>query len=117
MPSVSRRPARSCALEAIVDVLGGKWKPGILFNLMTGPMRFAEMRRRLGPITEKMLAQQLRELVAEGVVQRIDHHEVPPHVEYALTPYGRTLQPILVQMGKWGEKHIARAQRAEATAD
>lgn len=97
----------SCSLEVIVAVLGGKWKPGILFNLLARPMRFAELRRQLG-VSEKVLVQQLRELEAHGVVSRAASHDVPPKVTYSLTEYGRTLRPILERMGRWGEAHLAR---------
>jgi DNA-binding HxlR family transcriptional regulator len=100
----------SCSLEVIVAVLGGKWKPGILFNLMVQPMRFAELRRKLG-VTEKVLTQQLRDLEAHGVVRREVSSDVPPRVTYSLTTYGRTLRPILRRMGTWGEAHLARLKK------
>lgn len=105
--SPSRVAHYSCSLEVIVAVLGGKWKPGILFNLLEKPLRFAELRRKLG-VTEKVLSQQLRDLEAHGVVERKATRDTPPAVSYMLTPYGRTLRPILVQMGAWGEKHLAK---------
>jgi len=101
-------------MEVIVDVLGGKWKPGILFNLLDKPFRFGELRRQLGPISEKTLMVQLRDLEREGVVSRTDFLEKPLHVEYALTEYGRSLAPILTMMGEWGDAHGRR--RAGETA-
>ncbi len=107
-PTSAPRVAQfSCSLEVIVAVLGGKWKPGILFNLIEGPHRFAELRRKLG-VTEKVLTHQLRELTSHGVVSRRVSGDVPPHVTYSLTPYGKTLRPILVRMGRWGEEHLER---------
>ena len=107
-PTSARRVIEySCSLEVIVAVLGGKWKPGILFNLLQAPMRFGELRRKLG-ITEKVLAQQLRELEGHGVVSRSASSDTPPRVTYALTPYGQTLRPILHRMGEWGEQHLER---------
>lgn len=94
-----------------LPVLGGKWKPGILFNLLVRPMRFAELHRKLG-VTEKVLTHQLRELEAHGVIARAVSNDVPPRVTYSLTKYGRTLKPILERMGRWGEEHLARLQRA-----
>jgi DNA-binding HxlR family transcriptional regulator len=105
--SAARVAGARCSLEAIVAVLGGKWKPGILFNLLERPLRFAELRRKLG-VTEKVLTQQLRELQAHGVVERHASPHIPPRVTYSLTPYGRTLRPILQRMGRWGEAHLAR---------
>lgn len=96
-------------------VLGGKWKPGILFNLMNEPLRFAALRRRLG-VSEKVLAQQLRELEAHGVLDRSVSSDVPPRVTYALTRYGLTLRPILERMGEWGEKHLAELRRQGKSA-
>ncbi len=114
-PTSAPRVAQfSCSLEVIVAVLGGKWKPGILFNLMEGPLRFAELRRKLG-VTEKVLTHQLRELEAHGVVTREASGDVPPRVTYSLTPYGRTLRPILVRMGQWGERHLERLNGSRPT--
>ena len=103
----------SCSLEVIVAVLGGKWKPGILFNLLESPMRFSALRKKLG-VSEKVLSQQLRELEAHGVVSRHATLDVPPRVTYSLTPYGRTLRPILERMGVWGERHLSRLRMAPA---
>ncbi len=99
----------TCPVEAVVDVIGGRWKTGILYNLLLRPHRFSALRRAMGPITEKMLIQQLRELEAQGVVQREVFHEVPPRVEYSLTAYGRTLGPTLEALRDWGEQHLRRA--------
>ncbi len=104
--SAPRVAAFSCSLEVIVAVLGGKWKPGILFNLMQAPMRFAELRGKLG-VSEKVLAQQLRQLEAHGVIARHAAKSASPSVTYSLTTYGRTLRPILERMGEWGERHLA----------
>jgi len=105
--SPARVASYSCSLEVIVAVLGGKWKPGILFNLLEAPTRFADLRRKLG-VSEKVLAQQLRELEGHGVVARHATTDVPPRVTYSLTAYGKTLRPILDRMGSWGEAHLAR---------
>jgi len=113
-PTSAPRVAQfSCSLEVIVAVLGGKWKPGILFNLMESPLHFAELRRKLG-VTEKVLTHQLRELEAHGVVARKVSGDRPPRVTYSLTPYGRTLRPILLRMGQWGELHLDWLNRARS---
>ncbi|MEV3854321.1 helix-turn-helix domain-containing protein [Streptomyces sp. NPDC050095] len=98
----------SCGLDAAVDVVGGKWKPMILWALHDAKtLRFGELRRALGTVTEKVLAQQLRELEADGVVHREVYPEVPPRVEYSLTALGESLNQALVPLGLWGEEHMA----------
>lgn len=92
-------------------VIGGKWKPLILYILQRdGRVRFNELNRRVTGITQKMLTQQLRELKGAGLVGRKLYPEVPPRVEYFITDYGKTLFPILKSMSSWGEKHRARYQ-------
>jgi DNA-binding HxlR family transcriptional regulator len=98
----------NCPVEATLDVIGGKWKVVILFWLKEATWRFAELRRRIPGISERMLTQQLRELERDGVVLRKVYAEVPPRVEYSLTPYGRTLRPITELMCEWGKKHLRR---------
>ncbi|WP_128379660.1 winged helix-turn-helix transcriptional regulator [Streptomyces cavernae] len=99
----------SCGLDAAVDVVGGKWKPMILWTLHAGgTLRFGELRRHISGVSEKMLTQQLRELEADGIVHREVHREVPPRVEYSLTALGGQLNAALVPLGEWGERHLAR---------
>jgi len=98
----------SCGLDAAVDVIGGKWKALILWELHTGPQRPGELRRRVAGISEKMLIQQLRALEADGIVHREFHHEVPPRVEYSLTAFGASLNAALLPLGDWGEQHMER---------
>lgn len=97
----------ACGLDAAVDVVGGKWKPLILWALSTRPYRFGELRRELGGITEKVLIQQLRELQRDGVVDREVHEQVPPKVVYSLTRLGRSLNEALEPLGDWGDAHMA----------
>ena len=98
-----------CPVEATLEVIGGKWKVVILFHLShDGIHRFAELRRKIPGVSERMLTQQLRELEDDGVVHREVYAEVPPKVEYSLTDYGKTLQPITKVMCEWGQKHIRR---------
>src|SRR6516162_2003917 len=86
-----RRPIHGCGLEAALAVVGGKWKPIVLWRLAGGARRFGELRRLVEGISEKMLIQQLREMEADGIVARKDFREVPPRVEYAPTPLGVSL--------------------------
>jgi DNA-binding HxlR family transcriptional regulator len=98
-----------CPVEATLNVIGGKWKVVILFRLThEGTLRFAELRRKIPGVSERMLTQQLRELEHDGIVHREVYAEVPPKVEYSLTEYGRTLRPITEAMCKWGRKHTER---------
>jgi DNA-binding HxlR family transcriptional regulator len=97
-----------CSVRAALGIIGGKWKPVIIYHLMEGTRRFGELRKLLPDATQKMLTQQLRELEQDGVVARKVHQVVPPKVEYSLTPYGRTLRPVMRELCKWGEKHMGR---------
>lgn len=94
-----------CPVETTIDVIGGKWKPLILFYLLAGTRRFNELQRLIPSITQRMLTLHLRELEKAGVVQRRAYPEVPPRVEYSLTNLGRSLEPILNLMLDWGQKH------------
>ena len=98
----------NCPVEAAVDVFGGKWKALILWWLQERTWRFAELRRQIPGITEKMLTQQLRELEADGIVQRRVYPTVPPKVEYSLTEYGRSLKRALRALCDWGRDHMER---------
>jgi DNA-binding HxlR family transcriptional regulator len=105
---------KQCPVQAAVTVMGGKWKPGILFRLKDSTYRFGVLKRQMPWISEKVLIRQLKELVESGVVRRIDHGGVPPAVEYALSPYGETLLPLLLSMADWGEKHLQHDHEARA---
>ena len=94
-----------CPVEATLDVIGGKWKGVILFHLLPGPQRFSELRRRLPAITQRMLTLQLRELEEDGIIHREIYQQIPPKVEYSLTEFGKTLEPILLTLLKWGEQY------------
>ncbi len=95
-----------CPVTATISVIGGKWKPIILWLLFQEMRRFGELKRMIPSITQKMLTQQLRELERDGIVHREVYPVVPPKVEYSLTEYGRTLGPILRAMNKWGDTHM-----------
>ncbi|GEM45279.1 winged helix-turn-helix transcriptional regulator [Deinococcus cellulosilyticus] len=94
-----------CPTGFTLKVIGGRWKVPILYLLFARPHRFAELRRGLSGVTEKMLTQQLRELEEDGVVQRRVYDQVPPKVEYSLTGYGETLKPVIMAISSWGVEH------------
>lgn len=96
-------------IQALLGLIKGKYKAAILIFLSAGPHRFGDVRRELGDISERVLTKQLRELEAAGLVSRRVYPEVPPRVEYKLTPYGATLCPLLKKMWQWGQEHLARA--------
>jgi len=102
-----------CAVTATVDVIGGRWKPTILFHLKNQPRRFNELRRLMPDITQRMLTLQLRALERDGIVSRTVHANIPPHVEYAFTKKGWTLGPILDAMESWGKAN-GRRRRSDA---
>ena len=107
-----------CDVEATLTVIGGRWKPILLCHLLSGRKRFGELRRLTPNATERMITLQLRELEADGVISRHVFAEVPPRVEYEMTDYGRSLEPILVAMQTWGrgfkQLQMAKGEAAEA---
>ena len=89
-----------------MDVIGGKWKGVILFLLMDGTKRFSELQKLLTKVTQRTLTNQLRELEADGLIRRKIYPQVPPKVEYSLTPKGRSLAPVLTTMRDWGQEYL-----------
>lgn len=119
-PPPRRRVQRlrsGCSVEAALGIIGGRWKGVVLYWLLRGRHRFGELRRRLPGCTQRVLTLQLRELEADGLVSRTVFPEVPPRVEYELTPLGRTLEPILMAIREWGDRHTPGPYRACALAD
>lgn len=98
--------AYHCSVEAALDVIGGKWKPLILWALGDNVLRFGELQKGLPGVNTKMLTKQLRELEEDGVIKRTVYPEVPPHVEYRITDFGKTLIPILEALCNWGADYL-----------
>lgn len=111
--SLADATPRECPTEATLAVIGGRWKVPILWHLRHQTRRFGELSRRLPGITQKMLTTQLRELERDGIVLRKVYAEVPPRVEYSLTPLGDSLGPLLDALSSWGESFL----RATRTGD
>jgi len=105
----------SCAVETTLDIIDGRWKVLILRELFAETKRFAQLQRSLPGVTQKMLTQQLRELEADGIVRRQVYAEVPPKVEYSITPLGESLWPVLQAMHDWGMRY-KEMQVAESIA-
>lgn len=98
-------PPTDCGLDVALAIMGGKWKPLILYHLRSGPRRFSDLRRAVRGISEKVLIQQLRELALADVVVRHDYGEVPPRVDYTVTPFGMTLIEALLPLCEWGVRN------------
>jgi len=95
-------------VEAALGVIGGRWKGVVLYWLLKDKLRFGELRRKLPNCTERMLTVQLRELEEDGLVTRTVYAEVPPRVDYELTAFGKSLEPILLALRDWGERYKRR---------
>jgi DNA-binding HxlR family transcriptional regulator len=95
-----------CAVEAAIGLIDGKWKSVILFHLLTGTLRFNEIRKHIVNVTPRMLTNQLRELEEDGLITRKVYAQVPPKVEYALSPLGRSMEPVLLALKVWGDANI-----------
>ena len=102
-----------CDVEATLSVIGGRWKPVLVCHLLMGRKRYGELKRLIPNATERMITLQLRELEADGVVSRHVYAEVPPRVEYDVTDFGRSLQPILDVMQSWGSAFKERMHAME----
>lgn len=94
-----------CPVEVTLSLIAGKWKVMIIYYLLKGTRRFNELQRDLKGITHRTLSQQLKEMEESGLIIRKDYREIPPRVEYSLSPRGQSLAPVLSAMHKWGEKN------------
>lgn len=101
----------NCGLDAALAVIGGKWKPLVLFYLAKNVHRYGELRRAIGGVTDKVLIQQLKELERDEIISRIDYQEIPPKVEYSLTPFGHSLATALGALCVWGTEHMQTVER------
>lgn len=96
----------SCGMAYTLSLIGGRWKPNILWQLLIhGRMRYSELRKMIPKVSERMLVAQLRELEKDQLIDRIVHPEVPPRVEYELTELGYSMKPMLESISDWGAMH------------
>jgi len=107
-------PAFTCGLDATLRIIAGKWKPLIVYFLAQGPNRYGELRRAVRGVSDKMLIQHLKELEADSIVRRTDYREVPPRVDYTLTPLGHSLAEALAPLCAWGTANMAEVARVFA---
>ena len=97
--------SNGCPVEAALEQIAGKWKGLVLFHLMDETLRFNELMRRVGTVTQRSLTKQLRELEADGLVNRQVYAVVPPKVEYSLTKKGQKLRPVIQSLHQWGQEN------------
>lgn len=97
-----------CFVEATIALIDGKWKSVIMYHLLDEVLRFNELRRKMPGVTQRMLTNQLRELEDDGLILRRVYAQVPPKVEYSLSPLGRSMEPVLIALRNWGEGNISR---------
>src|SRR5262245_41037997 len=106
-----QRKNQKCPAERTLDIIGGRWKVLILWQLFQTERRFSELLRAVSGITQKMLTQQLRELEKDGIVHRQVYPQIPREVGYVLTPMGESLRPVVDAMCEWGLQHCAGARQ------
>lgn len=115
-PSIktSHKKAVCCPVESTIEAIGGRWKVLIIHHLLEGTKRFGELTRLLKGVSARTLTRQLRELEDSGILDRYVHQQIPPKVEYSLTPLGLKLKPVLYAMHNWGEEIEKRGRRAKS---
>jgi Predicted transcriptional regulators len=104
-----------CAVEAAIGLIDGKWKSVVMFHLLEGTLRFGQLRRQIPGVSQRMLTNQLRELEDDGLLIRTVYPEVPPKVEYSLSPLGRSMAPILLALKAWGDENLSRFGKPKAS--
>lgn len=104
----------NCPLDAALQAIGGKWKGIILFHLAGGKLRFNQLQKSIGTVTERMLIRQLRELERDKLITRTVYPVVPPKVEYEITEFGQTLIPLLTQLNQWGRDYMRELEKSRS---
>ena len=108
--STAKQELPACPVETTLTLISDKWKVLILRDLMNGTMRFGELKKSIGHVTQKVLTAQLRQMEASGLLTRKVYAEVPPRVEYTLTELGYSLKPVMDALWKWGENYQAQCR-------
>ncbi|MGO4388302.1 winged helix-turn-helix transcriptional regulator [Microvirga sp. 2YAF29] len=116
MPRLSQRivSCSGCSVERALNLIDGKWKIVILYKLLGGTLRFNELRRLIPAVTQRMLTHQLRELEADDLIVRKIYPQVPPKVEYSLSAKGRSLEPVIMALKKWGDMNLSSVEAKAA---
>jgi DNA-binding HxlR family transcriptional regulator len=112
---INMKTDHTCYVDTTLGIIGGKWKLVILWHLNQETLRFSELEKRIPDVTQKMLAQQLRELEKDRLISRKVYPQVPPKVEYTITEHGKSLRKVLDALGQWGEMHQKREFSALAS--
>lgn len=102
----------NCPVVYCMNIIGGKWKPSIIHMIRTDRNRYSMLLKNITEISKQTLTNQLRELESDGVIERIVYPEIPPRVEYKITPYGKSILPIIDSMYKWGRQHMATTKKS-----
>jgi DNA-binding HxlR family transcriptional regulator len=105
--------SRNCPVTLAIQVMGRKWKPLILYYLKDGPKRFGELRRCIPETSQKILTQTLREMEADGILVREVRSQIPPNVSYSISRRGKSLDPILIALKRWGVRYRKNGERRE----
>jgi len=106
-----------CGLNATLRIISGKWKPLVIFFLRGGPKRYGELKRLIPGVSDKVLIQQLKDLEADQVLARTDYKEVPPRVDYTLTPLGHSLADAIIPLCTWGNENATQMASIFAERD
>jgi DNA-binding HxlR family transcriptional regulator len=115
--ATTRNRTEACPIEEFMDMLGGRWKVFILWELIQKPRRSSELRRSIPPITQKVFVEQLRDLEHSGLVKRTIFPTVPPRVEYEVTPLGLSLREILTNMCHWSSENMEKVRDCRRTRE
>ncbi len=103
----------NCPVGYCMNIIGGKWKPSIIHMIRTDRNRYSILLKNITEISKQTLTNQLRELESDGIIERIIYPEIPPRVEYTITPYGSSLLPIIDSMSKWAIQNMPASKKVE----